>query len=121
MKKTEVVCEIEVTTSVIGGKWKPLILYFLGENGTQRFGEIKTYLSKVSHKSLTNQLKELEKEGVISRKVFPEVPPKVEYTLTEKGESLMPILELMCDWGFKNKGDKYSLIRPVCDEESDLK
>jgi len=115
MKKIEVVCELEVTTSVIGGKWKPLILYYLGSEGTKRFGEIKTYLSMVSHKTLTNQLKELEKEGVISRTVYPEVPPRVEYTLTEKGKTLMPILELMCEWGEKNKGDKYSLLRPVCE------
>mgnify|MGYP001312851170 CR=1 FL=1 len=115
MAKREVVCEIEVTTSVIGGKWKPLIIYYLGEEGTKRFGEIKSYLSMISHKTLTSQLKDLEKENIVIRTVYPDVPPRVEYELSNKGKTLLPILELMCEWGEKNMGDRYKLIKNLCE------
>lgn len=111
----EVVCEMEVTLSVIAGKWKPMILYYLGDEGTRRFGELKSFIISISHKTLTHQLRELENDGLITRKIYPEVPPKVEYTLTEKGETLMPILEAMCEWGVKNMNNDYKLIRPLCD------
>jgi DNA-binding HxlR family transcriptional regulator len=113
--KKEVVCEIEVTLAMISGKWKPLILYFLGAKGTKRFGEIKIFIKKISHKSLTSQLRELEEDGLVKRTVFAEVPPKVEYNLTEKGKSIVPILELMCEWGEKNMGERYTLINPLCE------
>lgn len=114
MNKAKVTCEIEITLSVMGGKWKPLILYYLIENGTKRFGEIMSYLNHISQKTLTNQLRELEKDGLISRHIYAEVPPKVEYTITKKGLSLFPILELMCEWGEKNRGDNYEIISPQC-------
>lgn len=114
-KQKEVVCEMEITLSVIGGKWKPLILYYLGDEGTKRFGQIKSFINKISQKSLTNQLRELENDGLINRTIYPEVPPKVEYSLTQKGETLLPILEKMCEWGEKNMGDQYKLINPLCD------
>jgi DNA-binding HxlR family transcriptional regulator len=114
--KKEVVCEIEVTLEMISGKWKPLILYFLGTKGTKRFGEIKSFIKKISQKSLTNQLRELEEDGLVNRTIFAEVPPKVEYRLTEKGESVVPILELMCEWGEKNMEGRYKLINPLCEE-----
>ena len=115
MEKIKVVCEMEVTLNMIGGKWKPLILYFLFQNKVERFGAIKGFIGDViSQKTLTKQLRELEIGGLIGRKIYPEVPPKVEYTITEKGESLMPILELMCEWGYKNMGDEYELINPLC-------
>lgn len=110
----EVVCEIEVTLDMISGKWKPLILYFLGEEGTKRFGEIKSFIKKISHKSLTNQLRELENANLVKREIFPEVPPRVEYSLTEKGKSILPILEAMCEWGEKNIDGQYKLIKPLC-------
>jgi DNA-binding HxlR family transcriptional regulator len=115
MALKEVVCEMEVTLSIIGGKWKPLILYYLGENGTKRFGEIKSFLCRISHKTLTNQLKELEKDGMLNRTVYPDIPPKVEYSLTEKGKSLIPILEAICEWGDKNMNENYKLIKPLCE------
>ena len=115
MDKIKVVCEMEVTLHVIGGKWKPMILYFLGAEGTKRFGEIRSFVSTISHKTLTNQLRELEEDGIISRVVYADVPPKVEYSLTEKGRSVMPILEAMCVWGAENLSEKYELLRPLCD------
>lgn len=114
MKKCILTCEIEITLNAIGGKWKPLILYYLIEEGTKRFCEIKSFICNVSHKTLTTQLRELENDGLISRTVYPEVPPKVEYTITGKGMSLYPILEAMCVWGEKNLTDEYELINPQC-------
>ncbi|MBZ6004573.1 helix-turn-helix transcriptional regulator [Paraclostridium bifermentans] len=114
MKKSILTCEIEITLNAIGGKWKPLILYYLIEEGTKRFGEIQSFICKVSHKTLTTQLRELESDGLISRTVYPEVPPRVEYSITGKGMSLYPILEAMCEWGEKNLTDKYELINPQC-------
>ncbi|MPM83714.1 HTH-type transcriptional activator HxlR [bioreactor metagenome] len=105
---------MEITLNAIGGKWKPLILYYLIENGTKRFGEIKSFINHTSHKTLTNQLRELEDDNLVSRTVYPTVPPKVEYSITEKGMSLYPILEAMCEWGEKNLDDRYELINPQC-------
>lgn len=114
MDKIKVTCEIEITLLAIGGKWKPLILYYLIEEGTKRFGEIKSYINNISQKTLTNQLRELERDNLITRKVYAVVPPKVEYTVTKKGISLMPILELMCEWGEKNSNENYEFINPQC-------
>lgn len=115
-KIKKVCCEIELTLAVIGGKWKPLILYYLGMKGTKRFGEIKKFLNTITHKTLTNQLRELELDNLIKRDVYPEVPPKVEYSLTETGKTLLPILESMCAWGEKNTHhNHYELIHNLCD------
>ena len=114
MKKLEVVCEIEVTLSVIGGKYKPLILLFLSENSPQRFGKLSAQIGKVSQKTLTNQLRELENDALITRKIYAEVPLRVEYSITDKGKTLLPILELMCEWGHNNMNDRYALINPQC-------
>ncbi len=114
MEKIKVCCEIEITLKVIGGKYKPLILYYLIENHTKRFGEILSFINNISQKTLTNQLRELEDDGLVKRTVYPEVPPKVEYSITEKGETLLPILELMCQWGEKNINDKFELTTPQC-------
>ncbi|MGG5460462.1 winged helix-turn-helix transcriptional regulator [Clostridium sp. B9] len=116
MDKIKVTCEMEITLMAIGGKWKPLILYYLIEEGTKRFGEIKSFISNVSQKTLTNQLRELERDGLVERKVYAVVPPKVEYTATKKGESLFPILELMCEWGEKNADEeRFEFINPQCE------
>lgn len=109
-----VTCEIEVTLHMIGGKCKPLILYYLCEQGTKRFGEILSHINHISQKTLTNQLRELESDGLIERKVYAQVPPKVEYSLTQKGASLFPILELMCDWGASNIDERFILSSPQC-------
>lgn len=82
----------------IGGKWKPIILYYLKE-GTKRFAELARYIPQASGKVLTAQLRELERDGIIRRKIFPTVPPKVEYSLTVLGKSLRPVLEALADWG----------------------
>lgn len=91
-------CTIERTLDVIGGKWATLILREL-LGGTKRFGEIRGRLTGVSPKTLTDRLRELEAHGVIGRTVYAEVPPRVEYALTEKGRALRPILEAMGTWG----------------------
>ncbi len=115
MDKIKVSCEIEVTIQMIGGKCKPLILYYLTDEGTKRFSELQSYINQISQKTLTNQLRELEADGLITRKVYAEVPPKVEYSITEKGKSLYPILELMCEWGEKNIDDRFQLMCPQCE------
>lgn len=114
MNKIRVNCEIEVTMNMIGGKCKPLILYYLCEEGTKRFGEMMAYITQISQKTLTNQLRELEADGLIARRAYAEIPPKVEYSITEKGKTLIPILELMCAWGETNIDDRYELINPQC-------
>lgn len=91
------------TLSLIGGKHKPVILYCLMEFGTVRFNEMRRYLKKVTDKTLSMNLKELERDGLILRKEYPQIPPKVEYSLSERGRSLMKILDLLCDWGEENR------------------
>ena len=91
------------TLSLIAGKYKPVILYCLMEYEPVRFNEMQRYLGKVTDKTLSLQLKELERDGLIHRKMYPEVPPKVEYTLTERGCSLMKVLDQLCTWGNENK------------------
>ena len=91
-------CPVEATLDIIGGKWKVLILWHLKED-IRRFGELKRLIPGITQKMLTQQLRELEADGLVNRKVYAQVPPKVEYSLTKDGESLKPILELTCDWG----------------------
>ena len=91
------------TLSVVGGKWKWIILAILFENGVQRYGEIKKSAPAITHKMLSRQLKDLESEQLVYRNEYHQIPPKVEYSLTEKGKTLIPILQLMSEWGTKNK------------------
>lgn len=91
-------CPVETTLTLISDKWKVLILRDL-LMGTKRFGELKKSLGGVSQKVLTSQLRQMEASGLLTRKVYAEVPPRVEYTLTELGYSLQPVLEAMRDWG----------------------
>ena len=95
-------CPVETTLTLIGDKWKVLILRDLMD-GTKRFGELKRSLAGVSQKVLTAQLRDMENAGIINRKVYPEVPPKVEYSLTELGESLRPVIDVMRNWGEEYK------------------
>ena len=92
-------CEKELTLAVIGGKWKMLILWHLGKSGTKRFNELKRLIPGITQRMLVTQLRELESDFIVHREVYPVVPPKVEYSMTPQGETLMPILEKMYDWG----------------------
>ena len=91
-------CPVEATLHVIGGKWKVLIMWHLKDN-IRRFSELRRMMPGVTQKMLTQQLRELENDGLINRKVYAQVPPKVEYSLTEYGNTLKPILNAMCRWG----------------------
>jgi len=97
-------CPLMSAVNMIGGKWKPIILHMLSE-GTMRFGELKKNIPPVSQKMLTQQLRELEADGIINRKVYPEVPPRAEYSLTERGLTLKPILQDLYAWGQENSLD----------------
>ncbi len=101
-------CPVEITLSLIGDKWKVMILRDLMD-GTKRFGELKKAIGRVSQKVLTSQLRDMEEKGLLYRKVYAEVPPKVEYTLTETGYSLRPVLDAMALWGQEYKQHKLSM------------
>ncbi len=92
--------------SVISGKWKILILWYISSYEMQRFNELQRRLDGITQSTLAKQLRELENDGLIHREVYPEVPPRVEYTLTEKGKGFMPILQSMRKWSEENLGDK---------------
>jgi len=96
--KKEVGCPVESTLRVVGGRWKVLVLYHLFE-GTMRFGELSRALKGISARTLTKQLRELEADGVLDRKVYQQIPPMVEYSLTAKGRELEPVLLAMHAWG----------------------
>ena len=93
------------TLSLISGKYKMVILYCLMEYHVVRYNELKRYIKTISHKTLSASLKELEKDGLILRREYPQIPPKVEYSLTAKGQSLMQILDGLCVWGEEHKRD----------------
>ncbi len=91
------------TLSLISGKYKPIILYCLMEYEPVRFNEMQRYLGRIADKTLSASLKELEADGLIHREMYPEIPPRVEYTLTERGHSLVAVLDKLCDWGMENR------------------
>ena len=91
------------TLSLINGKYKMTILYTLMEFGIVRFNEMKKYIGNIPYKTLSSTLKELEADRLVHREEYPQIPPKVEYSLTERGKSLMPILAGMCEWGAQNR------------------
>ena len=95
-------CAVDATMSVIEGRWKTVILCKLYMNGPMRFNQLMKEIDGVSPRILTKQLKEMEADGVIRRTSYPEIPPRVEYSITERGLSLGPILKAMADWGLKN-------------------
>lgn len=97
-KKMEYRCTVGVTLDIIGGKWKAVILWHLTKK-TLRFSQLQRRLPGVTQKMLTQQLRELERDGMVHREVYAEVPPRVEYSLTDEGASLKPILTQLCDWG----------------------
>ncbi|HLO84640.1 MAG TPA: helix-turn-helix domain-containing protein [Nostocaceae cyanobacterium] len=98
---TKTTCEVESTLKIIGGRWKVLIIREL-MSGVKRFGELQRLLPGITQKMLTQQLREMEEDGIIHRKVYPQIPPKVEYSLTPLGESLQPILYAMHEWAVKH-------------------
>lgn len=106
---------VTTTLAIIGGKWKILILYHLCA-GTQRFNELRRLLPDITQRMLTLQLRELEDDGIVHREVYPQVPPKVEYSLTEFGATLIPVIEVMDAWG-KQYASECSRHRRVSESE----
>lgn len=102
MEKTLPACPVETTLMLISDRWKVLIIRDLLD-GTKRFGELKKSIGSISQKMLTSNLREMEADGLVNRKVYAEVPPRVEYTLTDTGYSLKPILDAMVEWGMEYK------------------
>ena len=102
MAKELPACPVEMTLQLMGDRWKVLIIRDLLD-GTRRFGELKKSVGDISQKVLTSNLRAMEESGLLTRKIYAEVPPKVEYTLTETGYSLKPILDVMSDWGSNYK------------------
>lgn len=95
--KSEYSCTLALAMDIVGGKWKMVILWHL-RHGILRFNELRRLLEGITQKMLTQQVRELEESGLISRTVYPVVPPKVEYALTEEGQKLIPALEMLCQW-----------------------
>lgn len=95
--------------SLINGKWKMHILFWLWKKEILRYSELKRALGNVTHKMLSNQLKELENDGLIRRREYPQVPPKVEYSLSETGKTLMPILSAVCHWGIEHVPEDWNI------------
>lgn len=104
-------CALDVTMDYIGGKWKTVVLWYL-RKGPRRFSELKRSIPEITEKMLSLQLKKLERDGVINRKVYAEVPPRVEYFLTKEGETLVPAIEALALWG-RNKSKKYGKLEEI--------
>jgi DNA-binding HxlR family transcriptional regulator len=97
--RLEELCPVEATLAVIGGKWKAVLVFYMKRGGAHRFAELRRKTTGISERVLTRQLRELEADGIVRREVFAEVPARVEYSLTDYGESLGPVTEAMCAWG----------------------
>lgn len=110
-------CPFELTLELIGGKWKGLILWHLHDKKVLRNGEMLRLIPRITQKMLTQQLREMEENGLIRRVIYEQVPPKVEYSLTPHGEAIRPILEMMIDWGVEYARDKNIVI--ACTQEKD--
>lgn len=110
-KKKVFYCNVELTIDIIGGKWKPLIIYHIGNNESIRYGELKRKIPSINERVLSRQLRELEDDKLINRKVYDDIPPKVEYSVTDIGKSLKSILNDLGDWGRRyNKENDYGKI-----------
>lgn len=94
-------CPMEFTMNEIAGKWKLVVLWYIYDRKIIRYGELKKILEKISHKILSDQLSELVESGLVHKEIYNQIPPKVEYSLTEKGESIIPILDMMHKWGLE--------------------
>lgn len=104
-------CPIAATMQVLGGKWKAILINAIYLTSPARFGELKRSVKGITHTMLTQQLRELEDDGLISRKIYAEIPPRVEYTLTEFGLTLSPIMQSMAKWGLEYRMNKQKLRR----------
>lgn len=100
------------TLSMIGGKWRLVILYWLAEQEATRFNELRRRIGRITEKTLSAQLKDMERDGLVVRTEYPQIPPKVEYSLSEKGRSLYPLMEQMCAWGEAHRSD--AEMREAC-------
>lgn len=108
----EYTCPITATMKVLGGKWKPILINAIYFTAPARFGELKRSVNGITQSMLTQQLRELEEDGIISRKIYAEIPPRVEYTLTEFGLTLSPILQSMAKWGKEYRINKQKAYAP---------
>ena len=95
-------CEKELTLSIVSGKWKIVILWHLGHEGQHRFGQLQRLFKNISHRILTKQLRELEQDNIVKRIIYDETPPRVEYLMTDRGMTLLPVVDSMFDWGRAN-------------------
>lgn len=102
MEKNPTRCQVGSALDIIVGKWKSTILLYLLYDGTKRFSELKALIPDITQKMLTNQLRELEQQDIVQRVVYPQVPPKVEYSLTEYGRTLAPVMDALHEWGSKH-------------------
>lgn len=100
------------TMSLIQGKYKMTVLYTLMRFGVVRFNEMRRYIGKITYKTLSSTLKSLEADGLVDRREYPQIPPKVEYRLTERGRSLIPILDQLCEWGERHRRDETDSLGP---------
>jgi len=105
-------CPVEYALEVIGGKWKCVILWHVRKR-VRRFGELRRLIPGATQKMLTTQLRELERDGLISRRIYPEIPPKVEYSMTPYGQTLSPMLDVMCKWGLEHRTNHPVGLRKV--------
>lgn len=118
MSEKIVYCPASYTLEIIGGKWKLLILYYLKDGATRRNGELLRLIPNITQKMLTRQLRELELDEIVHREVYPVVPPKVEYSITERGKTLIPIIDAMVAWGLEqnpNPMENYSYKNTMTD------
>ena len=95
-------CPVRPTLKILGGKWKPIIIFYLME-GTKRYGQLRKLIPEATQKMLTQQLRELERDGIVAREIYPEVPPRVEYSLTAYGRTLRSLMRELCKWGEKHQ------------------
>ena len=109
LNKQQYHCALDVTMDYIGGKWKTVVLWYLRKD-RKRFSELKKHIPDITEKMLSLQLKALQEDGLVERRAYPEVPPRVEYELTEEGKSLIPVLEVLAAWG-RYKGDQGKLVK----------
>jgi DNA-binding HxlR family transcriptional regulator len=105
-------CHFELTLDIIGGKWKPLVILYIGLQGVMRYSDLRKEIPNINERMLSKQLKELVDYDIVNRVAFKEVPPRVEYSLTETGQTLMPILRKLYDWGVN-----YNSVKKIAEFE----